>query len=369
MAETRAPTAAIEEMLDRYGPWVDEGRPVFLTREEFEVEQARFGEAAAHLDRSDREPAYAAEQRVLLQVKSGVLGEYPYVHLRAGPFLVFYAASDLRRDPEASEADEATRLAGRREVHLRRLAEWTGLYAELVDDMRGLYPEASASRHSSDALFPQWIFADPVAYREFVTRVRRDEDEAPYRVGFLHAPSGWAYLAEPVEADQVVAFRETAAYLGALQVLRHWARDPADPTTNHWDRSEAYWFKEGLPAFLASRRVGTPIEGRILKGPWQMPPLIDIVQRRAREERRMYLVPHEDVGFEGAFPPDTGYTDLAWLLVRHLNADERRPGFERFLRSQVEGKGRGIPWFEECFGVKGSAAWSDLERAAYADLE
>lgn len=371
MAETRAPTAEMTEMLDRYGPWVEEGRVVFLTREEFEVERARLGEAAAHLDRLERDPGYAAEQRMLLHVKASAHGKYPFVHARVGPFLVFYAARDLTRDPEADPAAEEERLAACREVHLKRLAEWTSVYTDLVDDMRTLYPAAWAAHPlAPDHLFPQWIFSEAEWYQDFAARVRRDDEEPPYRLGFFQSATGWAYLAEPTDAAAKEAFRETAAYLGAVQILRSWARDATDPTTNHWDRSEAYWFKEGLPAFLASRRTKGPIEGQALRGPWERPPLGLVVQRRGPLDRGVFLSPRdEDAEKQGLFPPDSGYTDLAWLLVRHLNADERRGTFERFLRSQVEGTGKGVDWFEECFGIQGTEGWDALQRATYASIE
>ncbi|MCK6461133.1 MAG: hypothetical protein L6Q95_14725, partial [Planctomycetes bacterium] len=371
IVETRAPTEQMIELLDRYGPWVEEGRPVFLTQQEFEVERARLGEAALHLDRLEADPSYAAEQRALLHAKASVHADYPFVHVRVGPFLVFYAARDLARDPEADPAEEEARLAGRREVRLKRLADWTGVYAELVDDLRTLFP-GTLEAHPLDAheLLPQWVFEDREWYQDLVARLHRTEAEQPYRLGFLHEASGWAYLAEPADANAMDLFRETAAYLGALQILRGSARDPKDPTINHWTRSEDYWFKEGLPALLASRRVKTPIEGQALRGPWEMPRLDMVVGRRGRLGRWEHLSIQEDVEVPGEpmLLPDGGFTDLAWLLVRHLEK-ERRPQLERFLRAQIEGTGKGILFFEECFEVKGSEAWRALQRATYASIE
>lgn len=372
IVETRAPSEQMSELLDRYGPWVEEGRPVFLTREEFEVERARLGQAAAQLDRLDQDQGYAAEQRALAQVKTSVHGDYPFVHERVGPFLVFYTTRDLGRDPEADPAGEEARLAGQRDLRQKRLAEWTGVYRDLVEDLRTLYPEAWAAHPlEPDRLIPQWIFGERESYVDFAARVRRDDEEAPYRLGFLHSATGWAYLYEPAEAAGAGAFRESAAYLGALQILRLWSRDKADPTTIHWDRSEDYWFKEGLPAFLASRRVADPVEGQILRlVSWEKPPLGRVVQRRGPLERGIYLSERDDNAVaQGLLPPDSGYTDLAWLLVRHLNGEGRHAQFERFLRAQVEGTGKGIGFFEECFGVKGSAGWDDLQRATYASIE
>ncbi len=371
IVETRAPSERISELLEHYGPWVEEGRPVFLTAEEFEVEKARLAESREYLDRLDRDPGYAAEQRLLLQVKASPHGKYPFVHARAGPFLLFYAARDLARDPEAPPAEEEQRLLGCREIRTKKLEEWATVHRELIDDLRTLYPETWAARAPDPRqLIPQWIFGEREWYTDFALRVRRHDEEAPYRLGFVHSATGWAYLCEPVEASESDLFRESAAYLGALQILRLWARDAKDPTISHWERSEDYWFKEGLPAFLASRRVKNPVEGRALKGPWEMPPLPVVVQRRGPLDRQFYLTPREDaeLGPE-LFPPDSGYTDLAWLLVRHLNGEGRRAAFERFLRAQVDGTGKGIEFFEECFDIQGLDGWSALQRATYASIE
>ncbi|MFI5404029.1 MAG: hypothetical protein ACHQ1G_13905, partial [Planctomycetota bacterium] len=368
IVEARAPSEPMIELLDQYGAWVEEGRPVFLTPEELEVERARLGEALRYLERLDGDRGYAAEQRALLQAKSSALGKYPFVHARVGPFLVFYAARDLARDPEAAPAEEQQRIDGCREVRSKRLAEWTGILAELVEDLRTLYPETWAAHPlEPDRLIPQWIFGEREWYEEFAARVRRDEEEAPYRLGFVHGATGWAYVCEPHEGDELGLFRESIAYLGALQILRLWARDKEDPTLNHWDRSEDHWFKEGLPAYLASRRVPVPVEGLLLRGQGELPPLTLVVQRRGPLDRTFYLSPRSAEA--EALAPDSGFTDLAWLLVRHLNGEGRREAFERFLRAQVEGTGKGIGFFEACFEVSGSAGWSALERATYASTK
>jgi hypothetical protein len=238
-----------------------------------------------------------------------------------------------------------------------------------VEDLRTLYPDAWAAHAlPPDTVIPQWIFGEREWYEDFAARVRRDDPEAPYRTGFFHPATGWAYLAEPTEVAAEGLFRESFAYFGALQILRLWARDAADPTLNHWDRSEDHWFKEGLPAFLASRRVKDPVEGEALKAPWVKPDLPIVVQRRGPLDRSADVMREEDMD-PAKYPPDGGYTDLAWLLVRQLNREGRRAAFERFLRAQVEGTGRGVGFFEECFGIDGSAAWRDLQRAAYASSE
>jgi hypothetical protein len=80
--------------------------------------------------------------------------------------------------------------------------------------------------------------------------------------------------------------------------------------------------------------------------------------------RRPYLLPD---GEEAVRPPDGGYTDLAWLLLCHLQ--EHKPeACERFLLSQIEGTGRDVGWFEKCFGVGSAADWKNLERAIYARI-
>jgi hypothetical protein len=310
---------------------------------------------------------------MLLRVRTSALGEFPFVHARAGPFIVFYAARDLRRDPEAEAAAEDTRLAGCREVRQKQLATWTPVLDELVADMKALYPDAWAARAlPPDQLIPQWIFGDPEWYHDFTPRILRDDRVSPYRLGFVHSATGWAYVAEPADMASEGLYRETLAYLGALQILRLWAVDRKDPTTNNWDRSEDLWFKEGLPAFLASRRVKEPIEGQAFNGPWVKPSLWLVVQRRSLGDRAARLGVPEEVDFVGgppSYPPDGGFTDLAWLLVRHLNADERRKGFEKLLRGQVEGSGRGIAFAEECLGIRGTEGWKSLERSTYSSIE
>lgn len=81
------------------------------------------------------------------------------------------------------------------------------------------------------------------------------------------------------------------------------------------------------------------------------------------------LVRPPETGTETLPPPDFGFTDVAWLLVKTLNEDKRRAAFERFLLSQVEGTRHGLEWFEECFEINGTAAWRSLERAVYARID
>lgn len=371
MMEARTPSDLIVELLDRYGAWVLDQEPIFLDRDEYEVEKARLREAARHLDRMEADPEYAAVQKALRHVRHSFHSDYPFLYVRAGPFLVFYTARDLQHDPEADEAAEEERVATRKEYYRRRLEQWLPVYGELLRDIRALYPEVW-KKHGlgKDAIFHQWIFGERSWYTDFVERLRKDELLPPYRTGFYYGATGWAYLYEPGEGEGAAAageaLPETAAYLAAVQILRRWARDRRDPTVNHLDRSRHYWFKEGWPAFLAARRVKKPAVGRLLKpDTWQLPPLESVVERRSRIDRRAYLLA---TGEEAPRPPDSGYTDLAWLLLCHLQ-EEQPEACERFLLSQIEGTGGDVAWFEKCFGVKGAADWKSLERAVYARIE
>ncbi|MHC4731401.1 MAG: hypothetical protein ACYS6Z_12550, partial [Planctomycetota bacterium] len=128
-------------LLDRYGAWVVEEEPIFLERDEFEVEKARLREAAKHLERMGSDPEYAAVQRALRHVKHSFHGDYPFLYIKTGPFLVFYTARDLQRDPEAEEAGETERVTTRKEYYRRRLQQWIGVYGELLKDIRKLYPQ------------------------------------------------------------------------------------------------------------------------------------------------------------------------------------------------------------------------------------
>jgi len=373
MSLARTPSDLIVELLDRYGGWVLEEEPVFLDRDEYEVEKARLREAAQHLDRMKAEPKYAAVQRALRHVKHSFHADYPFLYVKSGPFLVFYTARDLQRDPEADEAEETERIAIREEYYRRRLQQWLGVYGALLKDIRELYPQVWKT-HGLDAnvIFHQWIFGERSWYVDFIERLRKDELTPPHRTGFYYGATGWAYLYEPGEGEGAGAgasgevLAETAAYLAAVQILRRWARDRRDPTRNHLDRSRLYWFKEGWPSFLAARQVKKPTVGRLLRpGAWTLPPLESIVERRSRIDLRPYLLPNGD---EAARPPDGAYTDLAWLLLCHLQEHEPE-ACERFLLSQIEGTGRDVGWFEKCFGIGNAADWKSLERAIYARIK
>lgn len=366
MAEARTPSDVIVELLDRYGGWVLEEEPIFLDHDEYEVEKARLREAARHLDRMSADPEYAAVQRALRHVKHSFHSDYPFFYVKAGPFLVFYTARDLQRDPEADETAEAERVATREEYYRRRLEKWVGVYAALLGDIRELYPHVW-NKHGLDpnVVFHQWIFGERSWYVDFLERLHKEELAPPHRTGFYHGATGWAYLYEPAEdAGEVVP--ETAAYLAAVQILRRWARDRRDPTVNHLDRSRHYWFKEGWPSFLAARRVKESTVGRILQpAAWQLPSLESVVERRSRIDQQTYLLPAEDTALPA---PDGGYTDLAWLLMGYLQ-EHQADACERFLLSQIEGTDGRTEWFGECFGVSTAAEWSKLERAVFARLK
>jgi hypothetical protein len=371
MAEARTPSDLMVELLDRYGGWVLEEEPIFLDRDEYEVEKARLGEAARHLDRMGADPEYASVQRALRHVKHSFHSDYPFLYIKAGPFLVFYTARDLQRDPEAEEAGETERIATREEYYRRRLQQWMGVYGDLLKDIRELYPQVW-SKHGLDpnVIFHQWIFGERSWYVDFLERMRKEELAPPHRTGFFHGATGWAYLYEPGEGEGASAspeaLPETAAYLAAVQILRRWAKDRQDPTVNHLDRSRHYWFKEGWPSFLAARRVKESTVGRILQpGAWQLPSLESVVERRSRIDLRPYLLAAGDTPLPA---PDGGYTDLAWLLMSHLQK-HRADACERFLLSQIEGTGGRIEWFEKCFGVSNAAEWKNLERAVFARLK
>jgi len=380
MIDTRVPTARITELLDRYGPEVLEGRPVFLTAEEYELDKAWLREAAEHLDRVANDARYAALQQALRQVRTSYLSDYPYLHVEAGPFLVFYSARDLQRDPLGDPAAEDARLRERHEFYRRRLEKWVGVYGELVDDLAALYPDAwPRLAPAPGTVLPQWVFSEPSWYQEFRRRVHRDEEDQPYRRGFLQPETNWAFLLEPTESsahemgadDPDLVLRETAAYLAVGQLLRRWAQDPRDPTVNHMDRSDAYWFREGWASFLAARRVKHPLAGRILETAraeaWDFPQLVAVVARRSRLDPTTPIVSGA-AGLDALPPPDGGYTDLATLLVRYLQG-KHRADLERFLLSQVEGTRKGVAWFEECFTIRGPADWRKLENAVYDSID
>jgi hypothetical protein len=94
----------------------------------------------------------------------------------------------------------------------------------------------------------------------------------------------------------------------------------------------------------------------------RLPPLVDVVERRSRLDRRAILpLPNAAPG-----EPGDAFVDFAWALVGQLNSERYDSAFETYLLSQIEGSRRGVAWFEECFGIEGPSDWNDLQRAAYA---
>jgi hypothetical protein len=376
MLGTTVPDDAIEELLDRYDAWVQEEKPVFLDDGEYQVAVARLAEARRHLDRLDTDLEYAALESGLARVRTSALNDYPHVHVRAGPFLVFYAAPDLQRGALEDEAAEEQRLAARREVYRRELEGLRAVHEELLADIRTLYP-ALAARHTlrEGEFLYQWIFADRSWYTAYAARLGKSDQESPYRCGFLEGSTGWAYLHAPAagEGAEASRLRETVAYLAALQLLRRWGRDPDDPTANRLDRCRAHWMIEGWASWLAARRVEQPLVGRAVPPGLLLHPLRRVVEMRSRLDVMQFREPartNDDIerGAPFPFPLRDSYTDLAWRLVRHLNADERRASFEAFLLAQVEGAGGGVEAFEEAFGVRGGPAWEALGRAVYEGI-
>lgn len=377
MLTTRAPNDAVTELLDRYDAWVREERPVFLSAEEFEVVSARLDEVRRHLHRLETDHAYAALQTGLARVRSSVLADFPSVHLVRGPFVIFFSARDLQPGVEEDESRDAHRLEARREVYRRKLEEHAGVYAAVLEDLAQLYPTLW-ERYGVDegTLLYQWIFEDRGWYETYLSRAGPGDRETPYRCGFFEPATGWAFLYVPEgPPDQAASqLRETAAYLAARQLLRRWAKDPADPLRNPMDRCRAYWLKEGWPSFVAARRVERPQVGRRLEDAaanhMLFPPIERVLDRESRLELRRYEEPppefeeHEEI--RAPLLVRDAFSDLAWLLVRHLNAEERRPAFERFLLSQLAGTRHGRAWFEECFGIEGYEGLRVLERAVYA---
>lgn len=389
MLTTRYPDTTITELIDQYDGWVQEGRPVFLGGEEVQLVRARLREAKAHLDRLDSDPKYAALEGGLARVRSSVLADYPFLHVEFGPFVVFYAARDLARIAEADPAAEERRLAERREVYRRRLEAHRAAYEGLLGNLARLFPELVAEFPLSDRdIFYQWVFADREWYADHVAKIRREGQESTYRCGFYEGATGWAYLFEPPEQaaaaapdaappDPALQLRETMIYLAATQILWRWGRDRVDPQINWMERTDAYWLSEGWASFFAAMSVPKSAVGPMLREAkrfrWVFPPLSRVTARRSRLDLQLYdepVNPDPDAPEETQhLPVRRAFTDLAWLLVSHLQAEPHREAFVRYLRSQLEGTRGGLDWFEECFGLRTQDDWKTLERAVYARVE
>jgi len=177
--------------------------------------------------------------------------------------------------------------------------------------------------------------------------------------------------------DPETQLRETMAYVACKQLLRHWARDPEEAFTNRLDKSRAYWLKEGWPAWMAARRVEKSLVGPSLREAVRFgrepPPLHRIVERQSRIELHRYREPDPPIPAAGNPALNVGirrhFTDLAWLLVDHLNRKEHRDRFEAYLIAQIEATAEGTPdGFAQAFALDSAKAWEDLEYALYDRL-
>jgi hypothetical protein len=350
LVEVTIPSPEIEALLDRFGPDVEEKRPIFLYPSECPDIEAQLKAAARHVARLEEDPGYAATVRTVAFVKSSHLSDFPHVHVRFGPFLLFFAAHDLRRIPGETGAAEDRRLADLRRTYEERLEGWKGAYLDTLAELEKLFPDAAKAHGLAPGdLVPQWISNDAEAYNEVKYRLRRTAPDPAYRKGFFHEETGWAYLQVPEDLDK---FAETAAYLAARQVLRLWARDAKNVLVNHFDRGGDVWLLEGLPAHLAAKRVRNPVVGGSLPGAREagvpLPEVATVVERRSRIEPFAY--------------PEVVYTDVAWRLASYLVADERRASLERYLLGRLDGSQLGFEWFEKCFEVKD---WTAFQRAVY----
>ncbi len=402
MLGCRAPNSEIDSLIEQYDPFVQDGSPHFVGSGEWEVITSRLQSVREYLDHLDRDHQYAVQQIALSQVKRHpLLNRYPFVHITAGPFLIFFSARDLQTIEGEDSGAEADRVASRREYYVKRLERIRDLYEGVLQAMRRRFPELPDLHARTDqALFKQWIFGDVDAYRDFAEVLRKENAARPYRSGFFNRKDGWAFLFElpaqpagmpalPVrDPDEVDAtgrapkfnpgsirrgshpLEETAAYLATLQILDAWGLDKKDRTINHMQNSRALWLREGLAADLAASLVKEPAIGQLLKeahtfkldlplravqklaecGTWfnlhlyQEPVDLDD-QRRARRLR-----------FRGS------YSDLAWLFVDTVRREPYRAAFVRFLRDQATGASRGgVGDFEKAFKIENEAGWAELE--------
>jgi len=392
MLETRVTTPDIDHLIEIYDHRVSAGQPIFLRNDAHAIETARLGRAKEHLDKLRADPEYEALQVALARVRGSSLNDYPFVHLAAGPYLIFYCARDLQTIEGEDEAAESARVEARREVYKRRLKKLAPLYTGLVNDVRTNYPAIWKLHKSRRArIHYQWIFAERDWYQEYLERINKEQPESEYRTGFFDRSTGWAYLHEPPEPDKPGPdtgnhgdatqletpdreqwLQETAAYLAARQLLYFWGKDP-DAPRNRLDRSRAYWLKEGWPSHMASLRVKQPLVGRIVgraKGNNMVfPPLSRVVERESRLELQLYREPRHEFGEDEEDRPQLmvrrSFTDLSCLLVRYLGAEGRRATFEAYLLAQVSGVKPGLSDFEKSFSIGGEAGWARLQRSVY----
>jgi len=393
--EARVQNPAMDQLLDQYGIWIEEERPIFLTEDDYQIAFSKIRSARGHLDRMESDKEYAALQIALERVPSQ-LRDYPSVRARAGPFLLFLASPDLRRIEGESDKAEDERLGALRTRYEKQLAERAKVLEALVADLQKLYPEL-AKRHpiAADSFFFIWIFADPGWYSDFLDAIRREQPANRYRCGFFNAKDMWGYLFVPRapevappkhgeetandEPDPESRVRETLAYIGAKQLMRHWARDPKDRFSNRLDKSRAYWLKEGWPGYMAARRVAKPSVGPTLKEGWRFgrvfPALQDIIERESRLELARFVEAAPETEEDAQemvqnFGLRRYFVDLAWLVTQQLNEADRRKAFEQYLISQIEAARKGnAESFAEAFGLKDEGDWATLEDAVYDSLE
>lgn len=386
MLEARVTNKDIDELLQLYDRKVQDGETVFLQADAYTIEAARLNRAAAHLDKLAGDPEYAALQTALARVRGTSLNDFPYVHKRVGPFLVFYSARDLQVIEGEDEAAEQARVAARREVYVRRLDKLASAYRGLLKDIETLYPALwKAHKPAPREIHFQWIFGEAEWYNEHAQRLQKEDPETTYRTGFVDAKTGWAFLFVPTQAkdkdgkatgpasDDVL--RETAVYLAARQLLHRWGKDEKI-LQNRLDRSRAYWLKVGWPSYLASRSVESPQVGHLIRTARTansvFPPLSRVVERESRLELRLYREPrhefHEDEEERPQLPIRASFTDLSWLLVRYLSGEKHRAAFQQYMETQIAGRHPEVYYFEKAFGIDGEAGWTRFQRAVYGTI-
>lgn len=382
---TRASHPTIDALLDAYDFRVQANRPVFLDEDAWARAAAWLADAKAHLDRLDADPEYAALRSVFQTIRGdGALHGYPHVHVRAGPFVVFYTARDLARIPGEDEHAEAKRLEALREKYRIALEPLRKAYEALLEDVRTSYPELWAARPLGPGdLFVQWIFAEESLYRDFCERTAARAVVRPGRAGHFRRKDGWAFLYEPeppsqaepsdakgpAEKPDAHPLAETAAYLGAWQLLHRWSTDPKSPRTRHLDTARALWVQEGFAAWLAARRVSKSAVGGVVRAALAkrrpLPPVERVVDRESWHELAAYREPVETGEHDDA-PPLTvaeAFTDLAWLLTEVVREEPRRAAYVRLFRAQLEGRKED---FRECFGISRHEDWKPLDEAVRA---
>jgi len=393
---TRTTHPAIDELIERYDYRLQEDRPLFLDDEESARAAALLEDARAHLDRVDADPAYAGLQSALQKVRAdGALHVLPHVIVEARPFLVFYAARDLARIPGEDAKAEEVRIETLKAKYRVALEPVKHALEGMTADVRASFPElCKAHPLGPGDLFVQWIFADEGLYDDFRDRTFARDARAPGRVGHLRRKDVMAFLFQPVVAEATQGgtdgaphpgdaaarpdpLAETAAYLGAWQILFHWSTDAKSPSTRHLDTSRALWLHEGWASWLAARRVGRSTAGDVVRAARALlrplpPPIVRVVERESWYELASYAEPIEmDPNKNDPLPLTVreGFSDLSWLLTDVCLEGDRRAGYLRFFLAQIEGRrGEGFE-FEDCLGVAGQGDWAALDAAVVARID